>query len=52
MILSVDGIAIEGADDLVRLLGAARIGQETSVSILRGGAVEVRTVVPVERVPR
>jgi S1-C subfamily serine protease len=52
LILSVDGTAIEGADDLVRLLGAARIGQETAVSILRGGAVEVMTVVPVERVQR
>ena len=49
LILSVDGTAIEGADDLVRLLGAARIGKTTSVSILRGGAVEVRMVTPVER---
>jgi S1-C subfamily serine protease len=49
VILSVDGVAIAGADDLVRLLGAARIGRETAVSILRGGTVEVRTVVPVER---
>ncbi|SKA39397.1 serine protease, S1-C subfamily, contains C-terminal PDZ domain [Enhydrobacter aerosaccus] len=49
LILSVDGITVEGADDLVRLLGASRIGQETSVSILRGGAVQTRTLVPMER---
>jgi S1-C subfamily serine protease len=49
LILSADGVAIEGADDLVRLLGAARIGQPTELSILRAGAVETRTVVPVER---
>jgi S1-C subfamily serine protease len=49
LILSADGIAIEGADDLVRLLNASRIGQPTELSILRGGAVEKRTVVPVER---
>lgn len=49
LLLSLDGIAIEGADDLIRLLGAARIGVETTVAILRGGAVEKRTLVPVER---
>ena len=40
LVLSVDGVAIEGADDLIRLLNAERIGRETVVSILRGGAVE------------
>ena len=49
LILSLDGIAVEGADDLVRLLNATRIGTATAVSILRGGAVETRTLVPVER---
>ncbi len=49
LVLSVDGVAIEGADDLIRLLNAERIGRETVVSILRGGAVEKKTVVPVER---
>ena len=49
LILSVDAIAVEGADDLVRLLNATRIGKATAVSILRGGAVETRTLVPVER---
>jgi S1-C subfamily serine protease len=49
LLLSVDGVAIEGADDLIRLLGAARIGAETVVAILRGGVVEKRKLVPVER---
>jgi S1-C subfamily serine protease len=49
LILSLDGIPVEGADDLVRLLNATRIGKETVVSILRGGIVETRTLVPVER---
>jgi S1-C subfamily serine protease len=49
LILSVDGTAIEGADDLIRLLNAERIGRQTTVTILRAGAVEKKTVVPVER---
>jgi S1-C subfamily serine protease len=49
LVLSVDGLAIEGADDLIRLLNAERIGRPTVVSILRGGAVDKKTVVPVER---
>ena len=49
LLLSVDGTAIECADDLIRLLGAARIGRATEVAILRGGVVEKRTVLPVER---
>ena len=51
LLLSVDGVAVEGADDLIRLLSAARIGAATVVAILRGGVVEKRTVVPVERTP-
>ena len=49
LLLSLDGVAIEGADDLIRLLGADRIGRDTTVAILRGGLVEKRTLVPVER---
>ena len=33
MLLSLDGIAITGTDDLIRLLGAERIGRETSVRL-------------------
>lgn len=49
ILLSLDGIAVAGADDLIRLLNAERIGRETAVAILRGGAVEKRTLVPLER---
>jgi S1-C subfamily serine protease len=50
LLLSVDGVAIEGADELIRLLNAERIGRATTLALLRGGVVEHRTVVPVERV--
>ena len=40
---------IEGADALIRLLNAGRIGKATTLALLRGGVVEHRTVVPVER---
>jgi len=52
LLLSLDGIAIEGADDLVRLLDASRIGRDTVVAILRGGVVEKRTLRPAERKPQ
>jgi S1-C subfamily serine protease len=52
VILSLDGITIEGADDLIRLLGAARIGKETELALLRGGQVEKRKVTPAERQAR
>jgi len=50
LVLSVDGVAVEGADALIRLLNAERIGRATTLALLRGGKVEHRTVVPVERV--
>ncbi len=49
LVLSVDGVAVEGADALIRLLNAERIGRATTVAVLRGGKVEHRTVVPIER---
>ena len=48
--LSLDGATVEGADALIRLLNAERIGRATTLALLRGGVVEHRTVVPVERV--
>ena len=51
LLLSLEGIPIEGADDLIRLLNADRIGRDTQVAILRGGVVEKRTLRPVERRP-
>lgn len=43
---------VEGADDLIRLLNGERIGKPTTFAVLRGGVVEKRIVVPVERVAR
>ena len=50
LVLSVDGVAVEGADALIRLLNAERIGRATTVALLRGGVVEHRTLLPVERI--
>jgi S1-C subfamily serine protease len=50
LILSVDGVAVEGADALIRLLNAERIGRATTLALLRGGVVEHRTVMPIERI--
>src|SRR5689334_5040083 len=40
---------VEGADDLIRLLNGGRIDTPTIFAVLRGGVMEKRTVVPVER---
>ena len=49
LLLSLEGAKLEGADDLIRLLDSSRIGWATTFAVLRGGVVEQRTVVPVER---
>jgi S1-C subfamily serine protease len=49
VLLSLDGIAVTGTDDLVRMLGAERIGCETSVSFMRNGGSERTSLRPVER---
>jgi S1-C subfamily serine protease len=49
LIVALDGIPVGGADDLLRLLVADRIGRATEVTAIRDGAVLRRTVSPVER---
>lgn len=49
VITALDGIPVAGSDDLVRLLGAERIGRAVEVSVLRAGRIERVTVVPRER---
>jgi S1-C subfamily serine protease len=49
MLLSLDGIAITGTDDLIRLLDAERIGRETSVSFMRDGKIERSSLRAAER---
>ncbi|ACL55518.1 S1C family serine protease [Methylobacterium nodulans] len=51
VILALDGAPVAGADDLVRLLGAGRIGRPVAVTVLRDGAVRDHAVVPSERGP-
>ena len=40
IILSLDGFPVAGADDLIRLLGADRIGRAVELAVLRHGRVE------------
>jgi S1-C subfamily serine protease len=49
IILALDGVTVGGADDLIRLLGASRIGRSVEVSILRNGRIERLAVTPSER---
>jgi S1-C subfamily serine protease len=49
LLLALDGTAILGTDDLVRLLGAERIGRDVSVSFIRDGKPERTSLRPVER---
>jgi S1-C subfamily serine protease len=49
IILSLDGEPVTGADDLVRLLGAERIGIGVTLSIIAGSELRKIVVVPAER---
>ncbi|VTU25982.1 Putative serine protease HtrA [Variovorax sp. SRS16] len=50
IIVALDGIMVAGADDLLRLLNADRIGHAVQVSLLRDGRRVTRTVTAQERV--
>ena len=49
LLLSLDGVAVEGTDDLIRLLDAARIGRKMPVSFLRKDKIEETSVLGAER---
>jgi S1-C subfamily serine protease len=49
ILLSLDGTAVTGTDDLTRLLGAERIGRDTLVSYLRDGKLQRTSLRAVER---
>jgi len=49
VVLALDGAAVAGADDLIRLLGAERIGRTVEITALRDGRVERVAVTPRER---
>src|SRR5262245_30309800 len=49
IVLTLDGVPLAGADDLVRLLSAERIGRNVSLSVFRQGRVVDFHVVPDEK---
>jgi S1-C subfamily serine protease len=49
IVLALDGIAITGADDLVRLLTGEKIGQRVALDVLRGSERLTISVIPQER---
>lgn len=50
ILVALDGAVVAGADDLLRLLNADRIGRPVQVSLLRGDRLVTKTVTPQERV--
>jgi S1-C subfamily serine protease len=48
-VLTLDGIALAGADDLVRVLSAERIGRNVALSVLRQGRIDVFYATPGEK---
>jgi S1-C subfamily serine protease len=49
VVVAIDGEAVTGVDDLVRLLNGERIGRNVEIRLLRQGVVVAETVVPTER---
>jgi S1-C subfamily serine protease len=49
IIVRLDGDAVTGVDDIVRLLGDQRIGMSTRLALLRGGTLSEVSLVPSER---
>jgi S1-C subfamily serine protease len=52
IILALDGVIITGADDLIRLLAADKIGRRVTLDTLRHGERRQLTITPNERAPR
>jgi S1-C subfamily serine protease len=48
LILEIDGVAVNGMDDLQRLMDAEAIGRAVTVKVHRGGRASVLRVMPVE----
>lgn len=49
IVLALDGEPVTGADDLVRLLGAGRIGIATTLTVIAGNERKQVVIVPAER---
>jgi S1-C subfamily serine protease len=52
IILSLDGIAVTGGDDLIRLLAGDKIGRTVEIEILRSGTRQTLALVPQDRASR
>jgi S1-C subfamily serine protease len=52
IILALDGTAITGGDDLIRVLAGDKIGRKVEIEILRNGAIQKLPLVPEERASR
>ncbi|MBO9652459.1 MAG: trypsin-like peptidase domain-containing protein [Variovorax sp.] len=51
IMVALDDVVVAGADDLIRLLGADRIGRSVEVSLIRDGRLVTRSVTAQERPP-
>ena len=49
IVLSLDGVPITGADDLIRILTSEKIDHSVDLQLLRNGALQNVTLVPSER---
>ena len=52
IILSLDGTAVTGGDDLIRLLAGDKIGRTVAIEVLRSGVRQTLTLVPEDRASR
>ena len=51
VVIRLDGIEINGVDDLIRVLDRDRIGRTLSMLVLRTGRLRVVDILPIERKP-
>jgi S1-C subfamily serine protease len=49
VVIRLDGVAVNGVDDLIRLLDHDRINRACEMEVLRMGRVRVVSILPVER---
>jgi S1-C subfamily serine protease len=52
IILALDGVAISGADDLIRALDGDKIGRTVSLEMLRRGELRRVAITPSQRAQR
>ena len=52
LLVSIDGAAVAGVDDLLRLMNHTVIGREVEIGLVRKGVPLAVTATPVERAAR